>query len=205
MHGHEPGLAQARAGSAATDGRPRVLVVDPSSQARAALATSLSEAGCEVVAVRTGIAAAYACRTERPSVVVMELDLGPAGTWSGLLLIPILVKEGAHVLVVTRPELAHLAGRVVTAGALRMLPKSDLAGLATAVHEEHAAHVQAGYPPGGADGAGDDALDDVAPHERVGEQDAATGGGVSGGARSPGRGCRSSGRCSAAARIRPSS
>jgi DNA-binding NarL/FixJ family response regulator len=133
---------------------PRVLLVDTDPVARAAIAEALSEAGCKVVAsVRTGIGAAYACRTERPTVAVIELDLRPAGAWSGLLLIPTLVKEGTRVLVVSRPELAHLAGRVVAAGARRMLSKSDLRGLVTAVRDEHTAHIQAGYPPGGAGAA----------------------------------------------------
>lgn len=121
------------------------MLVDSDPAGRAAMAKALAEAGCDVVAaVRTGIAATYAVRCQRPTVAVIELDLRPAGAWSGLLLIPILVKEGVRVLVVTRPELAHLAGRVVAAGAQRMLPKSDLAALVAAIQAEHAAALQHG-------------------------------------------------------------
>jgi DNA-binding NarL/FixJ family response regulator len=124
------------------------MLVDSDPVARATMTGALAEAGCEVVAaVRTGIGAAYAARSQRPTVAVVELDLRPAGAWSGLLLIPILAKEGARVLVVTRPELAYLAGRVVAAGAERMLPKSDLAGLVAAVRAEHAVHIQAVLRP----------------------------------------------------------
>jgi len=131
--------------------RPRVVLVDSDPAARATMSKALSDAGCEVVAaVRTGIAGTYAVRWQQATVAVIELDLRPAGTWSGLLLIPILVKEGTRVLVVTRPELAHLAGRVVAAGAERMLPKSDVAGLVAAVRAEHAVHLQAVYSLGGA-------------------------------------------------------
>src|SRR5574341_294576 len=126
---------------------PRVLLVDPDPVTRAVVAKALTEAGCEVIAaLRTGIAAAYACRTQRPTVAVIELDLRPAGAWSGLLLVPILVKEGARVLVVTRPELAYLAGRVVAAGARQMLSKTDLSQLVKAVRDQHTAHLHAGYP-----------------------------------------------------------
>jgi ActR/RegA family two-component response regulator len=129
---------------------PRVLLVDTDPVARTTIAQALTEAGCEVIAtLRTGIGATYACRTEHPTVAVIELDLRPAGTWSGLLLIPLLVKEGVRVLVATRPELAHLAGRVVAAGACQMLSKTDLSALISAVRDEHTAHVQAGSPQGG--------------------------------------------------------
>jgi DNA-binding NarL/FixJ family response regulator len=146
-------LRPAPVGAAA---RPRVVLVDSDPAARTAIAKALSEAGCEVVAaVRTGIAATYAVRSQRPTVAVIELDLRPAGAWSGLLLIPILVKEGVRVLVVTRPDLAHLAGRVVAVGARRMLPKSDLAGLITAVRAEHAGYLRAVCSLGNAADAGD--------------------------------------------------
>jgi CheY-like chemotaxis protein len=132
--------------------RPRVLVIDPDRDTRPAIVAALVEADCAVVAaLRTGMAAEYALRQHRPSVVVAELDLRPGGARHGLLLVASLNKAAPRVpvVVVTGPELAGMAERVVRAGARRLLPKGDLAGLVAAVREEHARFVQAASLPGG--------------------------------------------------------
>jgi hypothetical protein len=69
----------------------------------------------------------------------------------GLLLIASVNKEAPKVpvLVVAGPGLAEMGEQVVRAGARRLLPKSDLAGLVAAVREEHARFVQAASLPGG--------------------------------------------------------
>jgi DNA-binding NarL/FixJ family response regulator len=138
---------------------PRVLVVEPADAARTALTMALTDAGCQVVAsLRTAIGATYACRTLAPTVIVCELDLRPAGAWSGLLAIASLATEGGAVpvLALARPDLGYLAERVTGAGARRLLRHGDLAGLVAAVNEAHGSNVEAVHPSGevGARGAG---------------------------------------------------
>jgi CheY-like chemotaxis protein len=135
--------------------RPQVLLIDPNQQSRAMIVTALTEAGYEVVAaLRSGMTVQYVLEQRQPTVIVTELDLPPAGTWSGLVLIASLAKEQPHVpvLVVSAPSTAHLAGRAVAAGARAMLPKSDVRGLLAAIADAHLEFVQAAYPPRGADG-----------------------------------------------------
>jgi CheY-like chemotaxis protein len=135
--------------------RPQVLLIDPDQLSRARIATALTEAGYEVVAaLRSGMTVGYVLEQRQPTVIVTELDLPPAGTWSGLMLIANLAKEAPRVpvLVIAVPGTAHLAGRAVAAGAQRMLPKSDVRGLLAAIADAHLEYVRAAYPPGGPDG-----------------------------------------------------
>jgi DNA-binding NarL/FixJ family response regulator len=132
------------AGSRPRDqGRPQVLLIDPDRDTRPALARALTEAGCEVVAaLRTGMAAEYAVRQHRPTVIVMDLDLRPGGARRGLLLAAALTEEAPTVplLVVALPghdDHEELAGRVLRAGARRLLSKHDVNGLVAAVRAEH--------------------------------------------------------------------
>jgi len=134
---------------------PRVLLIDPDQHTRAAFVTALAAGGCQVVAaLRTGLTAVYAVRQHRPTVIVLDLDLRPAGVWGGLALAAALCKEApaVPVLALVRSELtelAELAERATRAGARRLLPKEDVDGLVTAVHAEHAAQVQAASLQGG--------------------------------------------------------
>lgn len=135
--------------------RPQVLLIDPDQQSRATIARAFGEAGYEVVAaLRSGMTVQYVLEQRRPSVIVAELDLPPAGTWSGLVLLASLAKEQPQVpvLVIAAPSSAHLAGRAVAAGARKMLPKSDVRGLLAAIADAHLEFVRATYPPRGADG-----------------------------------------------------
>jgi len=134
--------------------RPRVLLIDPDRQTRSALLAALAEAGCEVVAaLRTGMAAEYAVRQHRPTVIVLDLDLAAGGPRAGLLLIASLAEEAPRIplLVMARPDLLteEVAERARRASAGRLLAKPDRAEVVTAVLSEHDTLLQAAYPTGG--------------------------------------------------------
>jgi CheY-like chemotaxis protein len=123
--------------------QPRVLLIDPDQASRAALVAALVDGGAEVVAaLRTGVTAVYAVRQHRPTVIVIDLDLRPAGIWGGLTLVASLAKEAPAVpiLAAVRPELEELSTRARRAGARRLLPKLDVNAVVTAVFDEHARH-----------------------------------------------------------------
>jgi len=130
--------------------RPQVLLIDPDRATRPVIVGMLLDGGCEVVAaLRTGMAAEYAIRQHRPTVIVMDLDLRPGGARRGLLLVAGLAKEAPEVplLVMAAPDLAEMSERAVRAGARRVLLKSDVDALVAAVRAEHES--QAASPPGG--------------------------------------------------------
>jgi len=136
---------------------PRVLLIDPDQVTRAALVAALVHAGAEVVAaLRTGMTAVYAVRQHGPTVIVIDLDLRPAGAWGGLTLVASLAKEAPTVpiLAAVRPELQELSARAHRAGARRLLSKLDVDAVVAAVHDEHAAARSGRLPARGAD-AGD--------------------------------------------------
>ena len=54
----------------------RVLIADPDSKARAALAGELGDAGFEVVAVSSGAAAVASAQERQPSIAILEIPLG---------------------------------------------------------------------------------------------------------------------------------
>lgn len=134
--------------------RPRVLLIDPDRQTRSALVAALTEAACEVVAaLRTGMAAEYAVRQHRPTVIVLDLDLRAGGPLAGLLLIASLAEEAPRtpLLAIARSaSLAEeLADRALRAGAGRVLTRPGAGEVVAAVLIEHDAIFQAAYPTGG--------------------------------------------------------
>jgi DNA-binding NarL/FixJ family response regulator len=134
--------------------QPRVLLIDPDRHTRSAVVAALTEAGCEVVAaLRTGMAAEYAVRQHRPTVIVLDLDLRGGGPLAGLLLVASLAEEAPRtpLLVIARSDglAEEMAGRALRAGARQVLTRPGDGEVAAAVLIEHDAVFQAAYPTGG--------------------------------------------------------
>lgn len=141
--------------------RPQVVIVESIDLEQAALAKVLTDGGCDVVGMlRSGLTVPSLSRDHGATVIVANIDLPPAGTWSGLMMVASILADAKPlhevplpVIVLLHPAHGALAGRAIKAGATQVLARANTGALVKVVrdaHREYMLNVQAAYPAGGA-------------------------------------------------------
>lgn len=102
---------------------PRVLVADDEHVLRLMLRAALTRAGCEVVEASNGAEALLAARTQRPDVVLLDVNM-PVLSGEAALVALRAELPGVLVLMLTAEEDPALDARCLALGSARCLKKS---------------------------------------------------------------------------------